>query len=129
MWSVLGTSVVQNGSLGENPNFSQCVNIPNDFWLRFGVPAVSGDAGDWVGYCDRYRQWHAVRSSYPPRAGDVAVLARGPLTPEGHVVLVLDGSRAPYIGAEENYPTGSPVSLCSRYRSDAAGFLRLVRRG
>lgn len=122
---VLGSYPLRNGAMGANPNGAQCVNLANCFWESVGRGALSGNAGTWVGVENEWLRWIPLGHEVALNAGDVFVLADGPLTPEGHVGIVLDASRTPYMGAELNYPTGSPVQLCNRYRNDAAGFLRL----
>ncbi len=124
-WRRLGEGVLQNGSIGLNPNGAQCVDIPNSYWERFGVGAWFGNACDWVGQGDGRRLWLPSRPGLRVLAGDVFVLGSSVNTPEGHVGLVLDGSMSPYVASEQNYPTGSPLHLCRRYVGDAAGFVRL----
>lgn len=126
-WNHLGLYMLRDGAAGTNPNGAQCVNLPACYWEQLGLEAVWGNAAAWVGYESKSLMWLPVGTLPRGQAGDVAVIPAGPLTPEGHVVLILDGSRTPYMGAELNYPTGSPVELCHRQISDAAGVLRVRR--
>ncbi len=121
----MGQALLQNGSIGANPNGAQCVDIPNTYWQRFGVEAWYGNASDWLGKGDQRRRWLPAEPGLRLLSGDVFVLGRSVDTPEGHVGLVVDGSKSPYLAVEQNYPTGSLVHMCRRYVGDAAGFVRL----
>jgi hypothetical protein len=120
----VGGYLLRNGSIGDNPNGAQCVNVANTYWETIGFLSMFGNAGDWVGRRTQSLAWLPARSGISVRAGDVAVFPVGGVHPDGHVALVLDGSRFPWVGLQQNSPTGSPVVLCSYYDRDAAGFLR-----
>jgi hypothetical protein len=127
-WRNLHAPLVVNGSIGLNPAGAQCVNVPNAYWDELGLPAFYGNAAEWVGRADASRVWLPASERLWVFAGDVAVIGASGDFPEGHVVLVLDASRSPYIGVQQNSPAGSPVGLCRLSPSLPSGFIR-VRRG
>ena len=120
-----GKYLTHNGTLGENPNGAQCVNVPNGFWATLGVPAVVGNASEWAGYQDGHRTWLPWSSELAPVVGDCVVFRVGVADPDGHVALVLDGTKTPPFSLMQNYPTGCPVQLCELLQIGVEGIIRL----
>lgn len=120
-----GVYLTANGSLGPNPSGAQCVNVCNEFWRRVGASQHHGNATDWLSTPGRGQRWLPMSTSLRLRAGDCVVFASGPLSPEGHVDIVLEGSRRPYLGLDQNWPTGAPVELREHFQEQAAGVIRI----
>jgi hypothetical protein len=128
LWrDVGGLFITANGSLGENPSGAQCVNVPNFLWDRLGIPQLFGNAADWVGSRSYHTKWLVMGEGLRLFAGDVVVWSSDGAPPDGHVDVVLDGSRVPFLGMDQNYPLGSPVHLQSHIKNGAAGVIRVVR--
>lgn len=128
VWSfarmTVGELVTANGSLGENPSGAQCVNICNLWWAHNGASQLYGNASDWVGVRTASLEWLPMRHSRRLRAGDVAVFHPSSSAPDGHVDVVLDGSRIPYLGLDQNWPLGAAVSFVEHDRELLAGLIR-----
>lgn len=120
-----GHPLISNGTLGPNENGPQCTNVPNTFYALQGMAAVPGDAADWAGFHDSDREWVGRHDNLQLRVGDVAVFGRSAETPFGHVDLVLDGSRLPYLGLDQDWPWGAPVSYVRHMRASIAGVIRV----
>lgn len=120
-----GVYLTANGSLGPNPAGAQCVNVCNEYWRRVGATQHHGNAGDWLNLRSRSQKWLPMSTGLRLRSGDCVVFAAGPLTPDGHVDIVLDGARTPYLGLDQNWPTGSPIELREHYQEMAAGAIRV----
>lgn len=120
-----GTYLDVNGALGPNPAGAQCVNVCNAVFDALGVPGVFGNASDWIGFHDEHRGWIDGPSIERLTVGDVAVFRPEIVGPNGHADVVLDGSRTPYAGMDQNWPLGSPVSEVWHHREALAGVLRV----
>lgn len=120
-----GTFLTVNGRLGDNPAGAQCVNVPNGLYRSLGVPSIVGNAADWVGFSDSYREWLDTSSGLRLLVGDVAVFRPDIVGVNGHVDIVLDGSRRPYEGLDQNWPLGAPVVEVFHHEAALAGVVRL----
>lgn len=120
-----GTYLEQNGQLGPNPAGAQCVNPCNAVFQALGAPGLYGNASTWIGRDDDYRDWIGGPSIIRLQVGDIAVFRTALVGPNGHVDVVLDGSRSPYAGMDQNWPLGSPVAEVWHYRESLAGVLRV----
>lgn len=121
---IAGTHLVRNGSAGMNPNGAQCVNVPNVWLEKLKLDWIPGNAVDFIGYSRHALLWIPGDRLGRARAGDIAVFKPELVGPEGHVDVVLDGSKAPYIGLDQNWPPGNGVSYISHDLSDLAGVIR-----
>jgi hypothetical protein len=126
MRSLAGTFALTNGAVGGNPNGAQCVNVPNDLWDSLGGQSLYGNAADWVGVRRRWLGWLPMTLDLRVRAGDTLVIPASGNTPDGHVAVVLDGSKDPFLTLSQNYPTGTDCQLRRFDRSVAVGVLRYV---
>lgn len=120
-----GTYLTENGNLGTNPAGAQCVNPCNAVFHVLGAPGMYGNASSWVGKADVYRDWIDGPSIKRLQVGDIAVFRPELVGPNGHVDVVLDGSRSPYAGMDQNWPIGSPVAEVWHHREALAGVLRV----
>lgn len=120
-----GTYLFRNGTLGTNPYGAQCVNPPDDFWESMGIPAIAGNAVDWIGAEDAYRRWVPATTRTRLVHGDVCVFRPEWVGPNGHVSIVLDGSGSMVATLDQNWPLGSPVSEVWHHRASVAGVLRI----
>lgn len=125
--ATIGAFLVRNGSLGINPYGAQCVNVPNCFWQRLGLPAIEGNAGDWVGILAAGRRWIQSGAGRRPEAGDCLVFPPSPSMPFGHVDITLDGhGRGLVLGVDQNFPIGSPCSQVWHDLGLVAGWIRVT---
>lgn len=122
----VGHPLSRNGTLGENPAGLQCVNVPNDYWAALGLESWSDNAIDWIGRSDAYREWLPMGGWQRIHSGDVGVLhPGGDVSPFGHVVLLLDGTRLPPLCIEQDWPVGSVCQLGGHQRELYAGVVRV----
>lgn len=124
-----GRALLVNGGLGANPAGAQCVNVPNELWRRVGAPQLYGNASNFLRQWGYGVEWFDMSSRLRLRAGDVVVWSAGSAPPDGHVDVVLDGSREPWLGLDQNFPLGSVVHPQSHIRDGVAGVLRVVHLG
>jgi hypothetical protein len=122
---LVGVPLTRNGTLGENPSGLQCVNLPNTHWARLGLPSWYGNASDWIGRSDEWREWRPWSRAMRLWSGDVCVFVPGGnIASDGHVDVVLDGRDPYWLGLDVNYPTGSPCELRRHMRVEIAGHIR-----
>lgn len=121
---MMGKAPDYNGTVGPNPAGAQCVNLCNYWFAVLGVSQFSGNAVDWVGAHTANVKWHEMNGGLRLRHGDVAVFTGAGYSPEGHVAVVMDGSKDPVETLDLNFPEGSRIELREHYRSGMAGCLR-----
>lgn len=110
----------------EDPNGIQCTHVPNYLWRRLGVGQLFGDASSWIGRAPVGAHWIEASELTRMRVGDVAVFTPALVGVDGHVDVVLDGSREPWVGMDENWPIGAPVSRVLHARDQVAGVIRVT---
>lgn len=120
-----GVYLIGGGTAGPNPSGNQCTNVPNVYWQSLGLPSKFGSASDWIGADDEFREWKPLSDLLRLETGDVAVFKVSASGPSGHVDLVLDGSKVPYAGLDQNWPIGAPVAEVWHMPTDLAGILRV----
>lgn len=126
VWRSLQGSYLTVGAEGlEDPAGAQCTHVPNYLWRRAGAGQLFGDASSWVGRAPGGTEWIPASGLLRLRAGDVVVFYPSTVGQHGHVDVVLNGSKVPWVGMDQNWPIGSPVSKVRHSRSQVAGVIRV----
>lgn len=125
-WRRLQGTYLTVGAQGlEDPAGAQCTHVPNYLWRRLGVGQLFGNASSWVGRAPFGADWVPASELLRLRAGDTVVFSPALVGTDGHVDVVLNGSRDPWVGMDQNWPIGSPVSRVRHGRDQVAGVIRV----
>lgn len=109
----------------EDPNGPQCTHVPNYLWRQVGAGQLFGNASSWVGRAPSGTRWIGSAELSRLKAGDVAVFNPVLVGVDGHVDVVLNGSCEPWVGMDQNWPIGAPVSRVLHSMDQLAGVIRV----
>lgn len=108
-----------------DPAGAQCTHVPNEYWRRVGAGQLFGDAASWVAQTPAGCVNLPLVDGLTLMAGDVVVFRPEAVGADGHVDVVLDGSRRPWLGMDQNWPLGAPVSKVWHARESASRVIRV----
>lgn len=126
MWREMGGTFLMAGAFGlPDPAGAQCTHVPNEYWRRVGAGQLFGIAASWMEQTPIGCVALPLTDGLVLLAGDVVVFRPETVGVDGHVDVVLDGSRRPWLGMDQNWPLGSPVSRVWHSRQPVGRVLRV----
>lgn len=113
--------------LGQRVGDGQCVALCNE-WLRegYGLPPVWANAVDWAAARPRGFAWVDNGPTNYPSSGAIVVwraYAGHGIGPYGHVAVCLSACSWVLLSVDQNWPTGSQISLTLHDYVGVAGWL------